>query len=547
MQAPKTLVSRLMVTLDSLTPSRPDDSTTHITAFPNMLLDDEDTEDQNAIINQALISAVHAFSARWLPVSRFGRGNASDVRALTLAKEYFLERIWERAHKDVLRVLTRPSYRSILALYLFGTTPASTKNKQRCIADHCFEMSLRQYFQLRARSSTIARQHGRRNENNSQLQDTSSTAQAHKELKHLEDTAYWFGVVIDGSRSLTRCQPSVLLPGLQGEAQVWSPIKDQTEMFRTTYGSIPTSKAPLTDEIVMTMIQHGAACKTLFWKSVSRIQDYLFYQTVESPLEVLVNSAAEEMARFEDVFDPFFNQCARDWILLSQKSRLSYFILALHFHLGVLILVDVLETLHEVATETFIDIGACRLSSTRAVVNLTNLMLLQGDADAGAEASSIFLKDPYPEHTRNGISRASYSVLHLFRGMSLTKQVAEIMAAPLFAALGILSQVSYTAEESLRGLRKAYSDADLAVMTGVSTYLVTAPPDLDLSITPEMFEDETVRELDLAEEDPNLVDKTIGRHEAHEISYDFDCFDLEGIDFTSVMHEWAFEGCFSSG
>ena len=64
MQAPKTLVSRLMVTLDSLTPSRLDGSPTQITAFPDMLLNDEDTDDQNAIINQALISAVHAFSAR---------------------------------------------------------------------------------------------------------------------------------------------------------------------------------------------------------------------------------------------------------------------------------------------------------------------------------------------------------------------------------------------------------------------------------------------------------------------------------------------------
>ncbi|OAL22846.1 hypothetical protein AYO22_06754 [Fonsecaea multimorphosa] len=488
-----------------------------------MLLNDEDTDDQNAIINQALISAVHAFSARWLSLSRFGRETATDVRALTLAKEYFLERIWERAHRDVLRVLTRPSYRSILAMYLFGTTPTTIKNKERCIADHCFEMSLRQYLQLRGRSSAIARQPGRRNENTLQLQDTSAKVQAYKELKHLEDTAYWFGV---------------------GEALVWRSIKEQTETFRTTYRSIHTSKAPLTDEIVMTMIQHGAACKTLFWKSVSRIQDYLFYQTVESTLEVLVKNAAEEMARFEEVFDPFFNQCARDWILLSQRSRLSYFILALHFHLGVLILVDVLETQHEATTDTFIDIGACKLASTRAIINLTNLMLLQGDADTGAETSSIFLKDPYPEHTRNGLSRAAYSVLHLFREMSVTEQVAEIMAAPLFAALGILSQVSYTAEESLRALRKSFSEADLTVMrlrTEFSTYLVTAPPDLDLSITPEMFEEETVRELDLAEEDPNLVDKTIGRHEGLEMSYDFDWFDLEGIDFTSVMHEWDFE------
>src|ERR1700712_3745488 len=108
-----------MVTLDGLTPSRLDRSVALVTALPDTLLKDEDEDEQNTVINQALISAVHAFSARWLPISRFGKGIATDIQKLTATKEYFVENIWKRAHKDVLRVLTRPSYRSILALYLF--------------------------------------------------------------------------------------------------------------------------------------------------------------------------------------------------------------------------------------------------------------------------------------------------------------------------------------------------------------------------------------------------------------------------------------------
>jgi hypothetical protein len=313
-----------MVTLDSLNPSNPYAVSPQITAFPSMLFGADDPHEQNAVINQALISAVHAFSARWLPAGRFARGTDTDVQRATEIKEYFLESIWKRAHSDVLRVLTRPSYRSILALYLFGTTPTTPKNKDRCIADHCFETCLRQYLQLRARSSTRTSHSAIETRPNLHLQETTGQVQARKELKHLEDTAYWFGIVIDGSRSLTRCQPSVLLPGFHGEALVWDPIKQQTDSFGTLYAPIQSSKAPLTDETVLTMIQYGAACKTLFWKSVSRIQDHLFYQTVESPLEVLVGYAVEEMGRFERVFSPFFDHCTRDWILLSEKSRLSY-------------------------------------------------------------------------------------------------------------------------------------------------------------------------------------------------------------------------------
>jgi hypothetical protein len=108
--------------------------------------------------------------------------------------------------------------------------------------------------------------------------------------------------------------------------------------------------------------------------------------------------------------------------------------LALHFHLGVLILLDTFENQHSVPLEGTFDISSCRLASTRAIVNLINLMLLHGETCVGDNAYSIILKDPYPEHTRNGISRAASSVLRLIRTLALKKPVGEIMAAPLFTA-----------------------------------------------------------------------------------------------------------------
>lgn len=312
-----------MVTLDSLASSRPSRYKTQINALAGIHAIEEGSTEQNTVINQALISAVHAFSARWLPVSRFGKGDGVEIHQLRARKEHFLLQIWNRAHKDVIEVLTRPSYRSILALYLFGTTPAA-KAQDRQIADHCFETGLRHYLHLRARFSSVTGEHDSGNQMNMHLREHPTEEQADREFKHLEDAAYWFGIVIDGSRSLIRYQPSVLLSGLQGDSLVWTPIKHQTEALRLASESLQASKAVLTDETITTMIQHGSACKTLFWKTVSRIQDYLFYHTVEASLEDLLKGAKEEMTRFETVFNPFFDQCARDWILLSEKSRLSF-------------------------------------------------------------------------------------------------------------------------------------------------------------------------------------------------------------------------------
>lgn len=313
-----------MVTLDHLTPNYLDYARFHVTAFPDLIFDNEAEDEQNTDVSQALISAVHAFSARWLPVASFENVGSTTIQASTQTKDYFLETLWKRAHTYAIRVLTKASYRSILALYLFGTTPTTSKNKDRCIADHCFESSLRQYLQLRARSRIKQRPSTQHSNTNLSLDNAPTEEQPQKEFRHLENTAYWFGVVIDGSRSMTRCQPSVLLPGIQGEDGLWLLIKQQTLQFSATYASVAGSKVPLTETMVMTSIQHGSACKTLFWKSISQLQDYFVYQITSSSIDLLLKRVSEETERFENAFNPFFDKCAKDWILLSEKSRLSY-------------------------------------------------------------------------------------------------------------------------------------------------------------------------------------------------------------------------------
>lgn len=314
-----------MVTLDNLPSTPPDRASTERLGFPDVQLDAELQSEQDGLINQALISAVHAFSARWLPIGHFRKDKETNLQESMAMKEYFVHSIWVRALKDVTSVLSRPSYRSILALYLFGTTPTSLKNKERRMSDHCLQTSFQHYVQLRAKACIAARHPSNGHAQNLvNMNEGSAMTKAREEYDHLADTAYWFGIVIDGSRSLIRCQPSVLLPGLSGESQVWDPIRKQSERFAMTYRSIQSSKALLTDSTVMTMIQYGSSCKTLFWKAVSRVQDYFFYQTIDRPLEELVVHVEQEMNRFEEVFGPCLDQCGRDYILLSEKSRISY-------------------------------------------------------------------------------------------------------------------------------------------------------------------------------------------------------------------------------
>lgn len=550
-----------MILLDNSSSSSIDPSTHRQLGLFDIEISEQDRSEQEHIINQALISAVHAFSARWMPLSCFGQATAANLPKLVTIKEQFIDSIWKRARKDVTQVCTRPSYRSILALYLFGVTPTSSKNKDRPIADYCMETSLRHFVQLRARK--------RVNETQTPLNSTSniepvlevSMEAAQDEHRHLEDTAYWFGVVIDGSRALTRCQPSVLLPGLADQSQVWTLIEQQSDRFGTVFQRIQATKALLTDETVTSMVQCGFSCKTLFWKAVSRLQECLFHQTLDLPFESVLENIQKEIHRFESIFTPFLDQCARDYVLLSEKSRISFckalylneglelttkiVILSFHFHLGVLIMVDTLDWQKSIAeNSSTIDIARSRLSSVRAIVNLINLMLSQADPFSGDDTTSIILKDPYPEHTRNGLSRAAYSVLILYDAGTLPKQMAEVMSSSLFAGLEVLRQISFTAAESLTDLYQAYSKSDLIIrrrQPEASTFLTAVPSAFGPALTPDLFEEETFKQLDLASGDPLLVNKTIGRHEIHEVADDFAWFDLDGADFDFMTQDWSFE------
>lgn len=296
--------------------------------LPDMQISPEDASVQDRLINQALISAVHAFSARWLPLSCFGEVDEIKSPHLTMVKEHFVECIWKRAQKDVEKVITLPSYRSILALYLFGVTPTSSKNLERRIADHFMETALRHYVRLRARKcitgNSVVLMPSDINQDFGGEEHITRSQDAHEEHQHLEDTAYWFGIVIDGSRALTRCQPSVLLPGLTGDSTVWNLIKKQSENSDQLFHSLSSAKTLLTDEVVTIMVQYGFQCKTLFWKAVSRLQECIFYQSIEASIPVLLGEIQREITRFEDKFTPFLDKCGRDYILLSIKSRINY-------------------------------------------------------------------------------------------------------------------------------------------------------------------------------------------------------------------------------
>jgi len=273
-------------------------------------LDDDDPKE--ACINQALMSAVHAFSSRWLPTEFFG----AFFSGQEAARIRFMQTLWQQAHQDVLQVVTKPSYRSILALYLFSITPSMSLNSMHPESQMCYEASLRHHLQLKF-ESRISYAHW------DQVPASQCTIDR-VEFGHLEESAYWFGIVCDISRSLLRCQAPILLSGPSSQARVWTMVSNQVATFAARQSSMRSRKDVLDDDAVLAILQFGSSCKTMTWAAITDVQDALFHDRMSLDLEDALQFALDKLQYFEDIFYPMLDQCARDFLLLSNKSQLGY-------------------------------------------------------------------------------------------------------------------------------------------------------------------------------------------------------------------------------
>lgn len=202
------------------------------------------------------------------------------------------------------------------------------------------------------------------------------------------------------------------------------------------------------------------------------------------------------------------------------------------------------------AQEDEIAVANHRLASTRAVVNVINLVR-QFDS-FNPQDSSLLLRDPYPEHASNTLNRAARSIVSLTSKGTITPAVAAVLASTVLQGLLIVSQISFSAADYLPILTLLFRDH--GILTHVPGPLLQDPTNgatsvlLDSAITSEMLETETLKELgQQAIADPSLVLKSIERHEMPASTPDFGLDYLQYIDFTAVAGAWDFEDCFAGG
>jgi hypothetical protein len=266
-------------------------------------------------INQALTSAVHAFSMRWLKQSK----PTSEIHDDRQAQEKLSSNVWHQARQKIESAMSTPTYRSILALHIFGLTPVPPDRPDEQIRDLCTEIALNHHKRLYQENL------GDVSSNLRSVSVTGFDPEGQQkqfvglDVSSLQDMLYWFGVLEDTSRSVRRSCPSII----SDCTGVWNLVEINKNRFEETFGSLRFFDEPTSDDTATMILKHASASNKMFWAAIGRVQDAA---KLCQPLllEIAVSNAFQRLARFDEVFRLLLDRCSRDILLLNEQNQLGY-------------------------------------------------------------------------------------------------------------------------------------------------------------------------------------------------------------------------------
>jgi hypothetical protein len=285
----------------------------------------------DSILDHALRYAIYAYAVRWLPLrSAFEASSQVDATKASQQQQEIREQLWCKARQTATSALTRPTYRSIVILLLFTLTEMPINCDDPEFSQLCshtllsFFNCLRSPFKppkiLPLSQSTTAVPHSQ-----DALEYTMPRQRHNKDMKYqlLQDSIFWLGVLCDTSWALIHQTQSVILPGRSGDKKVWDLIRQRTVIFDQSFRVLHDSLLPLSPDIIVVVLQHASACKTMYSGVVVQFCDSVFHHNVES-VESAARQVSEESRRFHDVFDRLLALCARDYLAISPESQVNY-------------------------------------------------------------------------------------------------------------------------------------------------------------------------------------------------------------------------------
>ncbi|TVY46154.1 hypothetical protein LOCC1_G003434 [Lachnellula occidentalis] len=424
---------------------------------------------------QSLRRAMQSFAAQWLPAVI-----QKTVGGPIQYEEVVRER-WRISRRDMLKVINRTSYQSVLALYLFGQTPIPLGISEEEEMDGisgvvCTQTALLQLQQLRERlrpcqfnSSKVS---GRSNAVTGSVESPNLT----QAFLDLESRAYWAAVMWDTTSSVTLNIRSSLTSGLKGAClePAWRLARGfLVGSFHAKSEDWRKKGFEVSDEIAPQIISAAAVGRFYVWRTIASLNESLREGVEESDVLFAWDAFLDALDVFKTTLLPLLRTCERRLHFLEPVERLNWYEVVLHYHLGILILADALETANRLdllsqLTETRVDaeqesfnVLKFGLDSRYNICgpldgscNAPDVNLIPCVCSTGEPITTSFVAiDPYPHHVVASVRLMWKAISRRYRQGNIKLEAYSYLSSTLVEALEQLppsSKMVQSAREKLQ-------------------------------------------------------------------------------------------------
>lgn len=375
---------------------------------------------------------------------------------------------WRACRRDMLKVINRPSYRSVLTLYLFGQTPVPSGISEEEELDGisgvvCDQTALLQLQQLRARLRSCRFDGSGVTVWSDAVTDSGASPNLTQEFPALESRAYWAAVTWDTSSSVSLNIRSSLTSGLKGACQepAWLLARGfLVGSFHARSEEWRKKGFEVFDDIASQIISAAAVCYLYTWRTIASVKEALRDGVDDQDSLFAWKALLDALDVFKTTIHPLLSSCERRLHFLGQVERLNWYVVVLHYHLGILMLAETVEA--AARSDLLSQLKDSRLDSEQESFNVIKFGLeskytiprpledsysaSEVDSTAPSVATSITTSfvaiDPYPHHVVALVRLMEKAISSKYRQGNLKLDAYSHLSSTLYKALEQLPQSS---------------------------------------------------------------------------------------------------------
>lgn len=433
-------------------------------------------------IEQSLRQSIKSYAAQWLPTIM--QANASE----TTRYDNIIRNCWRATRKDMLKVINRTSYRSVLALFLFSQTPipigiTEEEELNGISGVVCVQTAFLHTQQLRERLRSCQIDGSKVSSWSDAATSPGLRPNLTQRYLSLESRAYWGLVSWDTSCSMTFNFRSSLTSGLKGaclepawglaRAFLVGSFHPKTEDWRNNGFEVSDETAP---EIICA----AAVCAVYTWRTITSLKEALREGVDEDTLLSAWQAFLDAVDIFKTTIHPLLDRCQRRLHFLAQVERFNWYEVVLHYWLGILIAVDALEAGSR--SDLLSQFTSTKLQADQEAFNVLKFGLeskytidsLRLDSDHTPESdpttsvprrpivTSFVAIDPYPHYVVALVRLIDKTIGQKYRQGSIKHEVYTYLSSTLLKALEHLPQTSRAVRSARKTLQGSLQQLDAA-------------------------------------------------------------------------------------